>query len=70
MRGVLPGANAQRNLCHAIRYLSIRDDPIFVNKSRNPQEHAAYQLYVTLLRLGRRETGCRTEKLEKNLIFW
>ncbi|KAE8538300.1 hypothetical protein D1P53_005642 [Cryptococcus gattii VGV] len=38
-------------------YLIIRDDPIFVNKSRNPQEHAAYQLYVTLVRLGRRGNG-------------
>lgn len=38
-------------------YLNIRDDPIFVNKSRNPQEHAAYQLYATLVRLGRRGNG-------------
>nr|KIR89258.1 hypothetical protein I308_00263 [Cryptococcus tetragattii IND107] len=38
-------------------YLNIQDDPIFVNKSRNPQGHAAYQLYVTLVRLGRRGNG-------------
>ncbi|ODN96351.1 hypothetical protein L198_04065 [Cryptococcus wingfieldii CBS 7118] len=36
---------------------AIRDDKAFHNNSRNPQEHSAYQLYTTLVRLGRRGNG-------------
>ncbi|ODN75477.1 hypothetical protein L202_06610 [Cryptococcus amylolentus CBS 6039] len=36
---------------------AIRDNEAFHNNSGNPQEHSAYQLYTTLVRLGRRGNG-------------
>ncbi|ODN72664.1 hypothetical protein L198_08317 [Cryptococcus wingfieldii CBS 7118] len=46
-------------------YHLVKDHPIFYNRSRNPQEDPAFQLYVCLVRLGRRGNGMSHGEVEE-----